>query len=83
MIVWVSLLTSYEYSTGFCRKCALNVSILHAAYKLILIFTAIDCRQDYRVFGASDHASKRRTLSYCLSPTADEIMATELVPTGS
>jgi hypothetical protein len=53
MIVWVALLTSYEYSTGFCRKCALNVSILHGANNLVLIFTAIDCRQDYHVFGAT------------------------------
>jgi len=57
-MVWVALLTSNEYSTGFCRKCALNVSILHAAYNLILIFTAIDSRQDYRVFGASVHEER-------------------------
>jgi len=57
MIVWVALLASYECDTGFCRKCALNVSILHAAYNLS-ICTAIDCRQDYSVFGASVHEER-------------------------
>jgi len=79
MIVWVALLTSYEYSTGFCRKCALNVSILHAAYNLILIFTAIDCRQDYRVLerqfmkkdGLQGYIQGEDLLQKGLSPTID------------